>query len=109
MCVPIFLQGVKRYAGEVSSFFFHGATRHLSNIPNERTTNRLLNLFRDRGVSEKWIKQLKEKGVFSTPGEYWLSGKELYQSEAQIITHPLPRHTTYEPQEAPYDPQIRPR
>jgi ATP-dependent protease ClpP protease subunit len=109
MCVPVYLQGERRYAGEVSAWFFHGVTRSFSNVPIEARTRALLNIFIDAGVSEKWLDKMWERKAFSTPGEYWMSGTELHKEKSGIITHLRGRHRTYEPVELPFDPQIRPR
>jgi len=109
MCVPVFVQGVKRTAGSASAFMFHGARPFHSNIPNAERTKRLLNIFIDAGVSQEFLNDLGNQGVFSTPGEYWLSGRELDQAKAGIITRLLPAHRKFTPWTAPFDPQIRSR
>jgi hypothetical protein len=65
---------------------------------------------RDAGVGNGFLDMLLEKGYLTSPGEYWLSGYELFNAPgANVITflidswHPLP------PRSAPFDPQIRPR
>lgn len=109
MCVPLFVQGLSRSAGTTSAFMFHGVRPFHSNIPVVSRTRDLLNIFIDAGVSETFLDNLWEIGVFDTPGEYWISAKELVEADAGVITKLLPAHRKFEPWTAPFDPQIRPR
>lgn len=110
MCVPIFMQGERRYAGEGSLFMFHGATRPAySNVPNFYKTEEVLELFLQAGMSKAWLDTLRKQGVFTLPGAYWISGIELYNSNANVVTHPIPRHVVEEAWTSPIDPDLRPR
>lgn len=110
MCVPIYLQGKKRYAGEVSAFMFHGVTNiAMTNIPNRLRTEMALKVFIEAGVSERWIELMWERKAFSTPGSYWMTAKQLVEEGAGIVTDILPAHDIEEPRRAPFDPLIRPR
>jgi len=110
MCVPIYIQGSKRFAGEVSAFMFHGAVRAgITNIPDEGKTNDLINVILDGGASPEWIQLMRSREAFSLPGQYWISGKELMDEKSSIPTDLISRHKIEEPRESPMDPQIRPR
>ena len=110
MCVPIFMVGVKRFAAVTAAFMFHGVTKFHSNVPDqERTRHWLSNVMVPQGVSEEWLQGLWAKGVFSTPGEYWMTGKELLDEKSGVITDIMDRHVKLEPVELPFDPQIRSR
>ncbi|KHD88922.1 MAG: hypothetical protein OM95_05445 [Bdellovibrio sp. ArHS] len=109
ICVPIYVQGKNRYAGEVAAFMFHGARPWHSNIPNKRKTEELLNKFVEAGVSEAWLKKLFGLGVFSEPGEYWVSGKELSAERSNVVTELIPKHVKFKPQRLPIDPNMGPR
>jgi ATP-dependent protease ClpP protease subunit len=108
-CVSLFVQGTRRFAGEVSIFMFHGASLFPSNVPDATKTNEVLNLFRDAGVREDWLQEKIKQGVFSKPGRYWISGKELVDEKSGIVQKLMERHEIEEPIELPYDPSIRPR
>lgn len=109
MCVPIFVQGMTRSAGTTSAFMFHGVRPFHSNIPVVARTRELLKIFTEAGVSETFLDELWDLGVFDTPGEYWISAKDLVQQETQVVNRLLAAHRKYEPWTAPFDPQIRPR
>lgn len=110
MCVPLFVQGERRYAGEVSAFMFHGVVKHgFTNVPDEERTRSLINLFFDAGVSRDWISLMWERKAFSTPGSYWLTGQQLLNEKSNIVNFLLPAHDVEEPWHAPLDPNIRPR
>lgn len=110
MCVPLFLQGRKRYGGEGSLFMFHGATRpSFSNIPHPLVTEDVIQTMLRAGINPNWILKRRQEGVFSLPGSYWISGKELFDQNADVITKLIPRHVVEEPWTAPFDPNLRPR
>lgn len=110
MCVPIYVQGQIRWAGEGTLFMFHGATQQgVSNIPNAARTREVMQYFYDAGVDATWMQSLIDSGVFSTPGAYWTTGKALHEEKTKIITHLFSGHVKEEPYQAPFDPNIRPR
>lgn len=110
MCVPLFMQGKRRYGGEGSLFMFHGATRpEITNVPDASKTEEVIEEMAKAGLSREWIEARRTDGVFTKPGAYWISGKELFDARAQAITHIIPRHVTEEPWSAPVDPNIRSR
>lgn len=109
MCVFLFAEGTRRWAGEVASFMFHGASPVGSNIPDATQTDRLLNLLRDAGVNAIWLQSLMDLEVFSTPGEYWVSGRELVDQNSNLVTHMMPRHKKIRPVQIPFDPNLRSR
>lgn len=110
MCVPVYMTGTRRFAGETTGFMFHGVTRAFSNIPDQRRTREMLGVVMvTQGVSASWLQGLWDQGVFSTPGEYWVTGKELVEQNAGVVTELIGRHVKFEPFEMPIDPQIRPR
>ena len=86
-CVAIFVQGSKRSAGGSSTWLFHGAYRHPSNVPNLAKTDRFLDILRAAGVAPQFLKRLVRDGYVTTPGKLWLSGYELvHVFHANIIT-----------------------
>ncbi|MCO5112822.1 MAG: hypothetical protein M9899_01455 [Bdellovibrionaceae bacterium] len=110
MCVPLFLQGQKRTAGAVSVFMLHGVVPNaFTNIPNESRTRDYLKLFIRAGVSEEWIEQKWEDGVFTTPGYFWITGQRLVDEKSGMISDLIPAHEVLEPVRPPFDPNIRPR
>lgn len=92
-CVPLFVQGQKRLAGEVSSFMFHGiAIYAVTNIPDEALTNEMISFYKEAGINMDFIDELKKKGVYSTPGMYWMTGKELFENHSLFVTKLIERH-----------------
>jgi hypothetical protein len=85
MCVPIFIQGDTRVASPASAWMFHGATRHLSNIPSLSMTMRFIGYFRERKVGTSFLDLLVQHSYLTSPGEYWLAGKELAEM-SDIVT-----------------------
>lgn len=106
MCVPVFLAGDKREAGEVSSFMFHGVTTGWSTIPNPSKTRALWNQMKKRGLKESFEAYLRSKGALSTPGEFWIGAKELYERNSGVITKLLDSHIKKEPVRFPYTPKL---
>jgi hypothetical protein len=102
MCVPIFLQGEKRYAGPATSWMFHGAAKSLSNIPSLPPTERYFDLFKERGIDSGFISFLFDNNYVTSPGTYWISGYEL-AGKSNIITKLLPN---WQPQEADPGPMV---
>lgn len=110
MCVPLYVQGDRRLAGEVAAFMFHGATPNgYTNIPDQKKSRDLTNMFVDAGVSTEWIESLWAKKVFSVPGEFWISGLELVEEKSKVVTELVSRHVQYEPWVAPIDPTMGPK
>ena len=108
MCVPIFMVAKVRKAGEVATFMFHPATTVGLNV-NKQLTGFLLGAMILRGLSEKWISEKTKLGVFSSPGEYWMTGKELSDEKAGVVTELKSRHIKYKFEELPFDPNLRSR
>lgn len=110
MCVPVYMQGKFRYAGEGTLFMFHGSTRpNFSNIPVESETEEVIRILIKAGISGDWIKARRAEGVFTLPGAYWISGRELFDVNANVITKILPRHEKEIPWTSPIDPSRGPR
>lgn len=97
MCVPIFMQGSKRSAGEVSSFMFHGAFGGFSNTPIESETKRLIDSFTESDVSQIFLQKLIDTDVFNKPGQYWITGQELFDNHSNIVTNIINRHIIFKP------------
>lgn len=108
ICLPIYLAGHTRRAGSHSTFYFHGVTHFFCNIPNARLTEEYIQMLKDLGASEKLIQHLRDDEAFTTPGEYWMTGKELYEDGDGFITELLGRHSKAKPQCPNRDPG-RPR
>jgi hypothetical protein len=110
MCVPIYMQGQRRYAGEGSLLMFHGATQPIfSNVPDFYKTEEILQIFVEAGINKEWLDARRKEGVFTLPGAYWISGRELFAANANVVTHIIPRHVVEEAWRAPIDPNLRPR
>ncbi len=102
-CVPIFAQGKSRKAGPVAAFMFHGiAIYAISNIPDPELTNKMISFYQRADIDMNFFERLKNKKVYSTPGMYWLSGKELFDTKANIVTQLLERHQVATPYDYSY-------
>ncbi len=90
-CVALFVQGADRAAGGASVWLFHGACHEADDtVPSLALTQRYLDILRAAGVSERFICELVSKGYVTTPGDFWLSGYELFHVyKANVITRLL--------------------
>lgn len=104
MCILLFAQGHVRRAAEVSAFMFHGvAVSMLSNIPEKKSTDDLIyKLSLTPGLNQQWLKDLVDLGIFKTPGMYWMTGKELYQSQSGYVTELISRDYRAKPYDRSY-------
>jgi hypothetical protein len=109
MCIPLFANGTKRVAGARATFMFHGASPWYTNVPSFAGTKEYTDSLLAAGVSEEWLKNLWDIGIFSAPMEYWANGEELLNEKSNIVTELKPRIIEHEVVSAPFDPQIRPR
>jgi ATP-dependent protease ClpP protease subunit len=110
MCVPIFMLGKKRYGAEGALFMFHGASKAFTtNVPSFFPTEEMLIAFVKAGMSKDWLEARRREGVFSKPGAYWISGRELFDAKANVVTHTIPRHALEEPWAMPFDASMGPR
>jgi hypothetical protein len=90
-CVVLFMQGQKRKASGASVWVFHGACREGNNIPSLSATIEYLDLLEASGVSPDFTCELVQKGYVTSPGNFFLSGFELYHNyKSNIITELLP-------------------
>lgn len=89
MCIALYVQGETRYASPASSWMFHGATRATTNIPSLPLTASYFDRFRERGIDAAFIDYLYAEDYVTTPGAYWMSGREL-ADQSNIITDLLP-------------------
>ena len=90
-CVAAFMQGQKRKASGASVWVFHGACSAYSNIPDTSATELYLNLLEKAGVNSDFLCRLRDQHYVSRPGNYFLSGYELFKiQDAGIITELLP-------------------
>lgn len=104
-CVAVFMQGAKRKASGASIWLFHGACSAGTNIPDPAATEEYINLLLQSGVRPEFIQRLRQQGCFSSPGNYFLSGYELYyMPDAGIITQLLP---AWQPED-PIFPRVMP-
>jgi len=89
MCVPIFLTGNSRIAAGASIWLFHDIAGRDKNDKSRRilkpwkTDKMFRNYYIPAGVSKPWIDDIKIKIKGS---DYWMTGKEVYSSHANIIT-----------------------
>jgi ATP-dependent protease ClpP protease subunit len=87
MCLPIYLTGTERHAGDVSAFYFHGVLTNvlcteIDTAATEKYLEQMISLGMNRGFAEK----LKSEGVFATPSKTWFSGKDLFKEGRGFIT-----------------------
>jgi hypothetical protein len=91
-CVPVFLQGNRRWGALTSPWVFHEAwrwaDRHRADVRVDRTvTERLFqDYFEPAGVSEKWLNHLR---IMVQQSDYWQTGEDLWADKSGIITDPL--------------------
>lgn len=95
-CVPLFVQGDKRYATSTSAFMFHGVAFYVvTNIPDPEASQIMIDSYLERGIDKDWIKEHERMGVWSTPNETWYNGKELYEDGQGFITKLLNNRNFY--------------
>lgn len=109
MCIPIYLQGEKRHAAALSVWMFHPAHKGHSPFPSPAATAAILDDMVSYGMSREWLEALDKRDVFSTPGEFWISGADLYAQGAGVITDLLPAQRRVQLPVVAFDPQIQPR
>ena len=109
MCIPIYLQGEKRHAAALSVWMFHPAHKAHSPFPSVAATAAILNDMVSYGMNWEWLEALDKRDVFSTPGEFWISGADLYAQGAGVITDLLPAQRRLRLPVVAFDPQIQPR
>lgn len=109
-CIAVFVQGADRAAGGASAWLFHGACRDpASNVPSLALTHRYLEILRAAGVDEAFLCRLVTEGYVTSPGQFWLSGYELFHVyRAGIITRLLEPWRPEPPRVAP-PPPLQPR
>lgn len=95
MCVPLFLQGDRRYGARTSAWLLHEVTQ-AGSLPGrkKKVEGRYEALIRTHGlpvgVSEAWI----NKVLPLTEGyDVWLTGQELIAEGSGIITDPIESRT----------------
>jgi len=109
MCIPIYLQGEKRHAAALSVWMFHPAHEEDSPFPGIAATATILGDMVSYGMSREWLQRLERHDVFATPGEFWISGADLYAQGAGVITDLLPAQRRLRLPLIAFDPQIQPR
>lgn len=86
-CLPVFMEGEERVAGNASVWMIHGACRSNTNLPSLELTQRYLDMMEGGGVGATFLDELVARGYVLNPGQYWLSGHELHAHEdANVIT-----------------------
>jgi hypothetical protein len=93
-CIPVFLQGTTRIAALTSTWLWHQASVETSEgdtIIRRRAdaaaTDRVMeDYFVPAGVSKRWLKRVRAKIV---SGDYWQTGRDLWESNSGIITNTL--------------------
>lgn len=102
-CVPLFVQGQKRLAGNASSFMFHGVALYaVTNVPGEKDTKIMIDAYRKAGIAEKWIQEHIDMQVWSSPNETWYNGKELLENGSNFVTESLDNRISFEPYNRDY-------
>lgn len=90
MCVPIFLTGNQRIAAGASLWLFHDIVGRDKNNRSRKifkpwkTRQMFKEHFIPAGVSKVWIYDIRRK---INGADYWMTGNELYSTNANIITH----------------------
>lgn len=100
MCVAVYIQGERRYASPASAWMFHGACRAMSNVPSLALTMKYFDHFHERRIERQFIDYLFENQYVTTPGAFWVSGKELAE-RSNIVTDLLPNWRPAEPNPGP--------
>jgi ATP-dependent protease ClpP protease subunit len=107
-CTIIFMAGEERIAGEAAAFMVHGAQREsMPGFLNPLITNHIQQLYRDNGVSNDWIVELRKKLVFSGINDFWFSGRDAASKEVGFATIMHSGLIEYDPPKI--DPQIHAR
>ena len=94
-CVPIFLQGQRRWGALTSSWLFHEVSRWDDRRRTEESVNRtvtarlLEDYFPQAGVPEAWLNRLR---MMIQHSDYWQTGENLWEDKSGIITDPLDNH-----------------
>lgn len=108
-CLEIYLQAEKRSAGPAAAFMFHGPSPWYTNVPDATRSKILVQSYIDAGVSKEWLDQISALGVFTLPDEYWMAGIELFDQHTGVVNNMIKRQVIYPVQQAPFDPQLKPR
>lgn len=107
-CVPLFVQGQKRLAGNASSFMFHGVALYaVTNIPGEKDTKIMIDTYLKAGISKKWIQKHIDMQVWSSANETWYNGKELLEDNSNFVTGSLTNQIFFEPYNRNYSDKPR--
>ena len=95
-CIPIFLQGERRYAALTSVWAFHQSSwQDRDRIDRDavvrrsdmaETDKKLKEYYEPAGVSKRWLKRLRSHILF---GEWWQTGRDLWEEKSGIITEVL--------------------
>lgn len=91
-CIPVFLQGQRRWGALTSSWLFHEVWHWADSKRKEARVNRAVTerLFQDyylpAGVSEKWLGHLR---MMVQHSDYWQTGENLWDDNSGIITDAL--------------------
>lgn len=90
MCVPIYLQGTKRYAAPSSLWLFHevsirnNTTKQITKLDRAAFLKLVDDYFVPAGVSADWIADMVPKTEGS---DYWRTGDALIREKSNIIHH----------------------
>lgn len=96
MCIPIYMQGQKRYAGARSTFMIHGVYLGLQrHTPDIDQTKSYLSRLVKFGVNSSWLDILWKQNIFTDSKEYWLNAEELVEQESNIVTDLTPRVVSF--------------
>lgn len=92
-CVFVFLSGERRYGALTSSWLFHQSWREVAGPDDSlevktslASTDRFLVKFVPAGVSKKWLARMRR---MIKQGDYWQTGRDLWESKSGIITTTL--------------------
>lgn len=97
-CVLLFMKGQKRKASGASVWVFHGACGRNTNVPSLSATQQFIDLLVASGVNKDFTCSLVEQGYVTRPGQFMISGFELFHhTDSNIITELLPSWQPEEP------------
>lgn len=109
-CIPVYMQGEARLAGNASVWMFHGACPLFSSVPAAPATERYLATLREAGVAAAFLNFLVENCYVTKSGQFWLSGYELvHVHNSGIPTELLSPWREIVPEEPPFETDIKPR
>ena len=85
----VFAEGDTRVAGNSSVWLFHGVWEPMRDWRSPMRTQQFVDMLKDAGISEEFLCDLVAEGYLTKPGEYWMSGYELFHNPRANLIHRL--------------------